>query len=64
LLGVIQCYDAVVPWYRFGVVHDLQSGSYLAGGLDNEMKEPIKFDAKGRITDFQADSLRRLGGTL
>ncbi len=64
LHGFIQCYDAVVPWYRFGIVHDLTGGSYITGGLDNEIKEPIQFNAKGRLTDFQPDALRRLGGTL
>jgi len=64
LLGVIQYYDAVVPWYRFGAVHDLTSGSYILGGLDNEIKEPIKFGVKGRLGDFQPDALRRLGGAL
>jgi hypothetical protein len=64
LLGTIQFYDAVVPWYRFGAVHDLTSGSYILGGLDNEIKEPIKFGVKGRLGDFQPDALRRLGGAL
>jgi hypothetical protein len=60
----MQFYDAQVPWYRFGVVHDLNSGGYIAGGFDNEIREPIEFNVKGRIGDFQADALRRLGGTL
>lgn len=64
LHGLIQCYDAVVPWYRFGIVHDLTSGGYITGGYDNEIREPIRFDAKGRLTEFQPDALRRLGGTL
>jgi hypothetical protein len=64
LLGMIQYYDAVVPWYRFGAVHDLTSGSYILGGLDNEIKEPIRFGVKGRLGDFQPDALRRLGGAL
>ncbi|MGB5104059.1 MAG: DUF1329 domain-containing protein [Steroidobacteraceae bacterium] len=64
LHGFIQCYDAVVPWYRFGIVHDLTSGGYITGGFDNEIKEPIQFNAKGRVTDFSPDALRRLGGTL
>jgi len=64
LLGMVQYYDAVVPWYRFGVVHDLTTGGYIAGGLDNEIKEPIQFGVKGRLMDFQPDALRRLGGTL
>ncbi len=64
LHGIIQCYDALVPWYRFGVVHDLTSGGYIAGGFDNEIKDPMQFNVKGRIGDFQPDALRRLGGTL
>lgn len=64
LQGLIQCYDAQVPWYRFGVIHDLTSGGYITGGYDNESKEPILFNAKGKLKDFQPDSLRRLGGTL
>ena len=53
-----------MPWYRFGIYHDLTSGGYLAGGFDNEIKEPIQFDVKGKLGDFQPDALRRLGGTL
>lgn len=64
LLGMMQCYDAVVPWYRFGMVHDLNAGSYITGGWDNEIKEPMQFNAKGKATDFGPDALRRLGGTL
>jgi hypothetical protein len=64
LHGMIQYYDAVVPWYRFGVVHDLTSGGYIAGGFDNEVKEPMRFGVKGRLGDFQPDALRRLGGAL
>lgn len=62
--GLVQAYDAQVPFYRFGIYHDLNSGGYLVGGLDNELKEPIQFNAKGRITEFQPDALRRLGGAL
>ena len=53
-----------MPWYRFGVVHDLTSGGYIAGGFDNETREPLQFNVKGQIGDFQPDALRRLGGTL
>ena len=62
--GLIQCYDALVPWYRFGIVHDLTSGGYIAGGFDNEIKEPMRFNVRGRLAEFQPDALRRLGGTL
>ena len=62
--GVLQAYDAQVPFYRFGIYHDLNSGGYLVGGLDNEVKEPIQFNARAKVGDFQPDALRRLGGTL
>ena len=39
-------------------------GGYLVGGLDNEVKDPIEFNAKAKVGDFQPDALRRLGGTL
>jgi hypothetical protein len=64
LHGLIQCYDALVPWYRFGIYHDLQNGGYLTGGYDNEIKDTIQFGVRGKLGDFQPDALRRLGGTL
>jgi hypothetical protein len=62
--GLVQAWDAQVPFYRYAIYHDLNSGGYLLGGLDNEIKEPIQFDAKARLTDFQPDALRRLGSGL
>jgi len=64
LLGMVQYYDVAVPWYGFGVVHDLTSGGYIAGGFDNEVKEPVRFGVTGKLSEFQPDALRRLGGTL
>jgi len=64
LHGLIQCYDAEVPWYRFGIYHDLNSGAYLTGGYDNEIKDPIQFGVKAKVGDFSTDALRRLGGAL
>ena len=64
LHALTQAYDAQVPFYRFGIYHDLNSGGYLVGGLDNEIREPIQFNAKARIGEFQPDALRRLGGAL
>ena len=58
LHGLIQCYDALVPWYRFSVYH---SGSYITGGYDNEIREPIRFGVRGKVGDFSPDALRRLG---
>ncbi len=64
LHGLVQAYDAQAPFYRFSAWHDLNSGGYLLGGLDNETKEPIRFGVRARVGDFQPDALRRLGGTL
>jgi hypothetical protein len=62
--ALVQAYDVQVPFYRFGIYHDLNSGGYLLGGLDSEIKDPIKFNVKAKANDFQPDALRRLGGTL
>ncbi|MCK7581606.1 MAG: DUF1329 domain-containing protein [Chromatiales bacterium] len=64
LPGMIQFYDAKVPWYRANIWHDLNNGGYLLADLDNEIREPIQFNVKGRVADFQPDALRGLGGTL
>jgi hypothetical protein len=61
LHGLIQCYDVQVPWYRFSIYHDLDSRSYITGGYDNEIREPIRFGVRGKVGDFQPDALRRLG---
>ena len=63
LHGQIQYYDVPFPGYRFGMVHDLDTGGYIVGGLDNELKTVVKFNAKGKILDFNSDALRRDGGT-
>jgi hypothetical protein len=64
LHGLLEAYDAKVPMYRLGIYHDLNNGSYLVGGLDNEIREPIQFNARAQVGEFQPDALRRLGGTL
>ncbi|MDX1556938.1 MAG: DUF1329 domain-containing protein, partial [Xanthomonadales bacterium] len=58
---VIQFYDALVPWYRANIYHDLNNGSYLISNLANEIDEPWEFGAKGRYIEFQPDALRRSG---
>ena len=63
LHGQVQYYDVPFPGACFGMVHDLDSGAYIVGGLDNELKTVIKFNVKGKIADFQPDALRRAGGT-
>lgn len=59
--ALVQYYDAVVPWYRMEIWHDLSNGAYVLTGLDNKYKEPWKFGVKGRMADFQPDALRRMG---
>ena len=61
--GQVQFYDIPFPGYCFGMVHDVDSGAYIVGGLDNELKSVVKFNVKGKIADFQPDALRRAGGT-
>lgn len=59
--GLAQYYDAPFPGYRFSINHDLDSGSYYLGGLDNELKTVGQFNVKGKVIDFSPDALRRLG---
>ena len=61
LHGLIQYYDAPLPWYRLSIFHDLTAGSYFVGGLDHGVQTPIRFNIRGQVTDFQADALRRAG---
>jgi hypothetical protein len=58
---MIQFYDAKVPWYRANIWHDLTNSNYLASLLDNEVKQPWKFNQKANWADFQPDALRRIG---
>ena len=61
LHGLIQYYDAPLPWYRLSIFHDLTAGSYFVGGIDHGVQTPIRFNIRGQVTDFQADALRRAG---
>jgi hypothetical protein len=56
----IQFYDAQVFWSTLEVHTDLQSGRYLAIGLDNERK-PYDFSIKRAPSDYGVDTLRREG---
>ncbi len=58
---MIEFYDAKVPWYRANIWHDLTNGGYYLANLDNEVKQVWKFGQKGKWSDFQPDSLRRIG---
>ncbi len=58
---LIQTYDALVPFYSANVWHDLSNGNYLVAGLENEVKQPIKWGVKAKMSEFNPDALRRVG---
>ena len=58
---LVQYYDVHLPWYRVSIYHDLDSGAYLVGGLDNEIADPIRFGIKATQSEFEPDALRRIG---
>lgn len=57
----VQYYDVQVPWYTNYVIYDLNSGSYISNGLQNEVNEPWKFGVKVSASDLNGDALRRMG---
>jgi hypothetical protein len=59
--GLVQFYDASVPWYRFESWNDLSNGAYVVTGLDNESNDVWTFGAKAKMINFQPDALRRMG---
>jgi hypothetical protein len=61
LHSLLQYYDAKVPWYRFEAWFDMTNGSYVLTGLDNAYKAPWAFGVRGKMSDFNADALRRYG---
>jgi hypothetical protein len=61
LHGLVQYYDVQVPWYAISIYHDLQSGAYFVGGLNNAGDASIRFDVRGKLVEFQPDALRRAG---
>jgi len=56
----INYYDALTFWSTLEVHTDLQSGRYLAIGLDNE-RPMYDFTVKLTPADFDPDALRRAG---
>lgn len=57
---VINYYDAPTLWTTLEVHYDLQSGRYLAIGMDNEEKM-YDFRVKRTAADYTPDALRREG---
>jgi hypothetical protein len=54
-------YDHKVPWYTIETLYDLQSGRYLALGLDNEEAKPYNFGFTRSEKDYTPSALRRSG---
>jgi hypothetical protein len=56
----VNYYEVPCPWTTIEVITDLQSGRYLAIGMDNEA-EPYNFSRELTPADFTPASLRREG---
>ena len=54
----VQYTEATVPWTTGEIIHDLQSGRYIALGLTNEEKG-LNFEYKAGHRDFTPAALRR-----
>jgi len=57
----VMYYDALVPWYAIEVLYDLNSGRYLALGLDNEEESSYEFGFQRSQKDYTPAALRRSG---
>jgi len=57
----VMYYDHLVPWYALETLYDLNSGRYLALGLDNEEDEGYSFGFERRQSDYTPAALRRSG---
>ncbi len=58
---VINYYDVPTIWTTLEVHYDLQSGRYLAVGLNNEEDKTIDYGASQSESDFTVSALRRSG---
>ncbi|MCT7358193.1 MAG: outer membrane lipoprotein-sorting protein [Thalassobium sp.] len=54
-------YDTLVPWYAIETLYDLNSGRYLALGLDNEEQGSYEFGFERSQQDYTPAALRREG---
>jgi hypothetical protein len=57
----INYYDVPVMWYTLEVHYDLQSGRYIAVGLNNEEEFTFDFTPQYSDQDFSVSALRREG---
>lgn len=58
---VINYYDLPVIWTTLETHYDLQSGRYLAVGLNNEEAATVDFTTDVKASDFTVSALRRAG---
>ena len=58
----MQYYDATVPLNSGMSFNDLNSGSYMLDTVSFEEKRTAIFGKKYKLSDFEPDALRRLGG--
>jgi len=58
----MQYYDVVAPLMSAMSYNDLNSGGYMLDYATMEEKRPTEFGKKFKASDFEPDSLRRLGG--
>ena len=57
----VHYYNKQVPWYSVETLYDLQSGRYLALGMNNEEKRSYEFGADASSNEFTPAALRRAG---
>ena len=57
----IEYYDVPTFWTTLELTYDLQSGRYLALGLDNEEPSTVNFNAKRTAADFTPAAIARRG---
>ncbi len=57
----VMYYDFTVPWYAIETLYDLNSGRYLALGLDNEEPSSYNFGFERSSQDYTPAALRRDG---
>ena len=54
-------FDRKVPWYAIETLYDLNSGRYLALGLDNEEESGYQYEFERTYSDYTPAALRRGG---
>jgi len=57
----VMYYNRQLPWYAIEVLYDLNSGRYLALGLDNEEQTGYQYDFDRGYADYTPAALRRGG---